>query len=89
MTSYSAWLFISLKANYSACSISKHAPHEVLLDDPSTYSVHVAGASGCGGSYAEKSVKHWDLITPLGSYRMSNSESSTDHPIIRMRTFRD
>jgi len=75
MASYSAWLFVALQANCSACSISRSpsrsrttpAPHEVLLEDPSTYSVHVMEVSGCGGSSVEKSTKHWDLMAPLES----------------------
>jgi len=73
MTLYSTWLFVALKANCSACSISRlpspsrmtPVPHEVLLDDPSTYNVHEV--LGCGGNSAEKSAKHWDLMAPLGS----------------------
>jgi len=66
MASYSAWLFVALKANWSACSIRRSpgpsrttpAPQTVLLDEPSTKSTHPVGVSGCGVSSAEKSAKH-------------------------------
>jgi len=55
------------------------APHAILLD---TYKVHSVETSCCSVYSVEKLAKHWDLMAPLGSYRMSNSDSSTDHPII-------
>ena len=92
--SYSAWLFLALKANLGACSInnllgpSKMTPTPLLcwLDDPFTERTHWKSLGlGWGPSYDNSTMKS-AYTWPLGSrssYYTSNSDNSTTQPTIR------
>ena len=53
MASYSVWLLVALNSNLSACSRmwllgplrTTPTPHAILLEDPSSYTVHAAESS--------------------------------------------
>jgi len=60
-------------------------PHYFTLDDPFTCNVHYKSSPsvGLGINFIVKSAKLCELINPLDSNRILNSDNSTDHPIIR------
>jgi len=89
--SYSSWLFDALKSKRSDCFMQRllnpsrttPAPPPPLLEDPSTYRIHVTFGSKLSCNYEVKSARLCDFIDPLGSYLITNSDNSIDHLIIQ------